>query len=1623
MQRKAKLALGAAVIGVLAIWALWAPPSTPSKMETASSSANTPAAATAETLPPVRTQAASDKPVPAGTLAFRRIIADTRGDTPEACLLFSSDLDGSGDTRYADYLRISGGVDAGRAGLRVVGARLCLSGLGFGGSYTVTLKRGLPAANGATLAEDTEVPVDFGDRPASVSFPGGFILPRESTEGLPITTVNTDSLDLAIYRVGDRLLARMRQDFVDDSTIYSYRLSNLISQDARAIWTGKMPVSGPRNDKVTSVFPISEALGKAEPGAYLVTARISGDDADRDSDGDYHDTAVQWVVRSDLGLTSFSGGDGLSIVVRSLASAKPVAGVRLTLIARNNDELAQAVTGSDGIARFDPGLMRGPGGAAPAMVMAYAGEDFNFIDLRRVVFDLSDRGVSGRDVPRGADAFLYADRGIYRPGETVHLTALLRNQTADALTGRSLVLKVHRPDGREYRRFVVPDAGGGAGTLDLELPKAAPRGGWEITAHADPEGSAIGRLDIDVQDFVPQRLAVDIEEKPEQLEPGADIALPIAVRFLYGAPAAGLTGEGTVTVEADPSPFPAYKGYRWGNKDERFSSASADLELAPTDAEGHTEATGSLPEIAATTLPLLANIHVAIHEPGGRSTPSEITVPVRPLPLYLGLRPLFDDSVREGTPARFEAIAVNATGTRVAAAAEWRIFRDASTWQWFRSSSQWRYERIQREIEVASGRLDLDAEKPVALEQTLSWGRYRLEMRNPASGAVTSVRFYSGWYGDSAADRPDRLKIAADKPGYRPGETARLRIESETAGEALLVIANERVHEIRNIPIPAGGGEIAVTVAPEWGAGAYALVTLYQPLSAKSGHAPVRAVGVSWLGLNPAERTLAIDIGTPEQIAPRQKLDVPVRVTGANGTAHVTLAAVDQGILQLTHFKTPDPAAYYLGKRSLGVGMRDDYGRLIRGLAANGEDSGGDAFGSAGLDVVPTRSVALFSGIVALDKNGAARIPLDIPDFQGELRLMAVAFDATKVGSAESRLTVRDPVVADVILPRFLSPGDQAAATVTIHNVSGVAGEYRVRVSASNTVTADDTVRTIELAVGRREDFTVPLSAGATGIGEIRLAVDGPQGFSAHRDWPIQVRAAQLPHTVQNVSVLAPGASETLGVSLLSTFLPGSAHASVSLSRWAGLDVPGLLRWLDRYPFGCLEQTTSRAMPLLDFNDIALLAGGAEDRGIDARLQEAIERIAAMQTEDGGFHMWGPWGSEANPWISVFALDFLYRAADKGYDVPAATLALGRRFLGNTITGGSRQPERDARAYAAAVLARRGLANPAELRYLHDETPPKAPLALAHLGAALTAVGEQSRASSAFAKAIKALDDSEKAKKPENYRSPYGGRLRDIYAMAALFAESGRAAQIPDLLDRARALDSRAESTTTQDKAWMLRFAAATSQAAGRLSVEADGTALSGDPVLLPLTPEGLKKGVVLRNTSKGEIFSIVTVDGVPADPLPPERSGMTLTKSVFYLDGRQVNLTETRRNDRFVVLLEGRLRTTDEGTYAVQDLLPSGWEIEATLRPDQVGYDWAGPLSAARVQEARDDRYLAAIDMPDDEPVFASGRSEDKTFRLAYVVRAVTPGDFALPAATAGNMYVPGLRARTAMGRLIIAP
>jgi alpha-2-macroglobulin len=1550
----------------------------------------------------------------------------TEGDRPEVCLEFDRRVLGTRQLAYDDYVRVE---PEAQVAFRANGRKLCLDGMSYGSSYQVTLKSGLPGEIGA-LEKDEIVEVGIGDREPSVGFQKqAYLLPKVGSTGVPLTTVNVDFTKLKLLRINDRNLVNEinRGNFLNN--LYDWDRQRIAGEAGEQIWQGSMPVEGGRNVRVVTSVPVIEMVPEIKPGVYLLMARAAQPDETEEQERDYWDMyATQWIVVSDIGLSTMSGEDGLNVFVRSLETATPINRVKVQLLARNNEVLSVATTDRDGMAHFDRGLIEGSGGRLPTAITAFRRDgDFSFLDLTRAAYDLSDRGVGGRVAPANLDIFLYTDRGVYRPGETVHLAALLRDWTGNSKAGLPITLRLLRPDGIEVQRFEnLKDKEGGF-QQDIAISDSARTGHWTVEAFIDPHAPAIASESFLVEEVVPARIETELTASAATIEPGTGLSVAGDAKFLYGAPAADLKVKSDLVVQPDSNPFPAFEGYRFGLEEEETDPLRVSFGDLRTDANGAFTLPVTLEDVPDVQAPLKATLRVEVYEFGGRPVIESVDLPVREKPLYIGIKPLFaDEEVPEGSNAQFQVVALDKSGTPTAVSQlDYRLIREEWSYDWFYSGSAWDYHVSIQDGEVRTGTQANLSTEPATITEPVQWGNYRLEVYDPATGAASSMRFHAGWSAKpGSGESPDRLQVVSDKTSYKAGDTAQIQLRAPFAGEMLVAIATDRVLDTRVVSLPTDGKVIEIEVDPKWGAGAYVLASAFRP-GREQERGPGRAVGVAWLAVDAAPRTIQVQMQVPDKVLPRQKVEIPVTLSNLSGaTAYLTVAAVDEGILTLTDFESPDPVDYFFGKKRLQVELRDLYGQLIDGKAGRRGQirEGGDGDFSQRGAPKKIELVALYTGLVEVGQDGKAKVAFDIPDYNGRLRLMAVAYDAQNVGWAEAGLVVRDPVIAEISAPRFLAPGDKSNLSLTLQNLDGAAGQYDVAFdSAGDVQLAEGASAGVELAQGGTTHLRVALLGQRVGNGEITLSLKGPDGYALDRTIAIPVRPANTPVTETLTMRLMPGEAMTLNQAALDPFLEG-AELRASFSTTPNLDVRTILTNLEHYPYGCLEQTISRAYPLLVAGDVAEL-WQLEDRykQIDKeQLNKAIQSTLNRQRFDGLFGLWTAFDS-GEPWLSAFTMDFLMRAKEKGYAIPQSAIDQGVEGMRRIASGQSGVDSDDdrygrgpsAQAYAHYVLARAGQAKLADLRYAADQMSQRSTpaLALAHLAAALAMNGEQQRATALFDEATK------KAERRGYGWWDYGSALRDLAAVAFLMAESKQSGLDPTpLIGRVSDMQGRNRWLSTQEQVWILLAAKATAgQAAGLKLDVSDGVSVVQDKTFYMPATMSLPTGKTFTNRGELPVYAKASVTGVPRADLPPADEGFAITRTIYTPDGTEADLANIKQNDLMVVVVTGRATSGLDHQALITDLLPAGFEAEiaSLASARQTGdFSWLPELTTPLYAEYRDDRYVAAFD------VYDGSGGQNREFTFAYLVRAVTPGDYKVPAPTIEDMYKPNYRGRGAVAK-----
>jgi uncharacterized protein YfaS (alpha-2-macroglobulin family) len=608
---------------------------------------------------------------------------------------------------------------------------------------------------------------------------------------------------------------------------------------------------------------------------------------------------------------------------------------------------------------------------------------------------------------------------------------------------------------------------------------------------------------------------------------------------------------------------------------------------------------------------------------------------------------------------------------------------------------------------------------------------------------------------------------------------------------------------------------------------------------------------------------------------------------------------------------------------------------------------------------------------------------------------------------------VRDPVVLTATLPRFLLPGDRSTVHLDLDNVEGQPGDYAITLSTTDAVVAGvGATQKLTLRAKARGAVTIPVTASAAGNGAVKINVSGPGGFALERNYTLAVRPPAQILARRTVKPIAKGDSVTLSSDMFADLVPGTGGVSISVGSSAALDAASLLAALDRYPYRCSEQITSRAMPLLYVARLASETHLALQTGADERVRNAIEALLTRQDSTGSFGLWSVGGSDI--WLDSYVTDFLTRAREQKFAVPdtAFKLALDhlRNFVANTADP-SKNGGTDL-AYALYVLARNGVVPIGDLRYLADSKLDAltTPIAKAQVAAALALIGDRARAERVYAAALAMIDPQS-----ENWlnRQDYGSNLRDAAALVTLASEGGAApATVQAAVQRVEASRAMLHPTSTQEDAWLLLAASAMAKDSGNVTLDVNGEAVQR-ALYRTIRANDLKEPLKVTNTGDTEVKAVVTVTGAPLTPEPAAENGFRIERLTYTPDGDPVDPAQVKQNTRLVVVLKITEAQPQFGRVIVADYLPAGFEIDnphLVSSGDTGTLAWITDAVEPANTEFRDDRFTAA---------FERKRGDAAVFTVAYVVRAVSPGSYVRPQARVEDMYRPDRYGRTGSGNI----
>ncbi|MDP5237890.1 alpha-2-macroglobulin [Uliginosibacterium sp. 31-16] len=1550
-------------------------------------------------------------------------------------------------------------------------------------NYRIKVADSLKAASGARLAEARDCQVATEEMPPSYYFASkGTILPAKQNGGLPVVTVNVPEVDVQFLRVEPAQLPRFIETVVGSRSrpsdeesenngegeyegdycydcygsdnkklqgqTYNWQLDKL-RELSSSVYAGRFLTSDKQNARKVTHLPVESIKELQEPGIYIAVMSQPGRFR--------NDYQVTYFYVTDIGLHAHRNGQQMDVFATSLTSGKAIGDAEIEVIDANAKSLAKGKLDGDGHA-----LLSGVADSAH-LLLARRGKELAIVALQAPALDLSEFDIGGH-LPRDAKLFLYSGRDLYRPGEKFEVSLLARDAAGHVLPPAPIQAMLKRPDGKNVATMSwsadskIP----GYVRRTISLPADAQTGRWSIELRADPAAKAADTVwTFQVEEFLPERMKLDLKTDKGPLTGTAEFSVKVQGDYLFGSPAAGNRLLGSVAVERAINPLASqWPGFIFGDFADDSRKGRSEMEETALDEQGRTSV--AIPfDAKGARSPLNIRAALSLLESGGRPVVRSIERVWWPATQLIGVRPEFDSHVaRENAPASFELIRVGTDGKLAPLnEAAFRLYREDRQYYWrFDDQKGWNSGFTETEELVQSGKVALKQRGKLALP--VGWGRYRLEIADAQTGQTLRYRFYAGWNAqdaESVGNRPDRVQVKLEGAPVKPGDSVKLNIVPPHDGEALVVVEADKVLWTKRISVSTSGTSVTIPVDKSWNrADMYISTLVFRPGSQGDRVTPARALGLVHLPLQREDRRLKVQVTAPDKVLPEKKTTVKVKVDNIAGKqAIVTLSAVDVGILNITRFKTPDPFDFFFGKHRYAPELVDLYGKLIEKMEGDKGKLkwGGDA-GMRDSKSMPkkVKLVDLFSGPVALNDKGEAEITLDIPDFNGTLRLMAVASTPDNYGAGDREMVVAAPIVAELAMPRFIAPGDQATIALDVTNLSGSPQEISIRLSAEDPLKIRDGERTVSLKDKQRSTLRFTAEpTDAYGLARIRLEVkgSGAKPVSIVRESALQVQPPiPLAREVRRAKIEADG-SFKLDPTLADKYFKASSTVSVTVSNKPPLNVNSIVKGLLNYPYGCLEQTTSAAYPHIYIDEAAAKAMGFEGRTREQRAQfieGAIGRIAGMQGAKGGFMLWGSGSYET--WLTPYVTGFLMDARAQGFNVPDAMVKRSQEWMLATLqtapnsfpsVPATLKPDEQGRykyqdadllrnghqrfaemAYLGFMLARDQKAPLATLRILHDQFRNRArsPLPLVHLSLALQMMGDSARAKVALEDAM----TRHYGIQPEGsyywgeWLGDYGSRTRDLALSYALLTQyKVKHPRVENLLfELADGLGNRSW-LSTQER--LSLFLAANAQGVGDAKAEwtailkqgeTAATLTSRSSEIRSISVAALAKGVSLDNKSGIPLFVEIETSGYPLKPPVPKNDVIELSRDWFNTDGSAWRGGPLKVGDMLIARVTATAKQAIEDGMIV-DHIPAGLEVE-NLNLSQGPQAGEFTIGNVNVGQAMSDERIKHREYRDDRFVVAAKLGPQK-LTLFYMLRVVTPGTFTVPASFAEDMYRPELR------------
>jgi uncharacterized protein YfaS (alpha-2-macroglobulin family) len=1562
--------------------------------------------------------------LPLSELGILGIDVHDQEDAPYVSVHFTETLLGTRD--YAGYVSLNPHLDA-----KVVASGrelLVFADFKRHEPYTLAIRHGVASRYDAVLGEDYTTELQLGDLWPRVAFSqSGAFLPSAEDHTIGFRTLNVRTVRVEVLEVFESNLGHFLQDYGLESSKTRGRLYGRLDRVGVIVASEELEIGTARNEWVQSTLGLSSLLKGHERGLFLVTLTFDKDGILFECDetaryrwdhpcnrGYYYTFGVvsKPVIVTDVGLLAKRESDRMIVAATHLGTTEPLSGVRVTLFSYQNQPLQTRVTDKRGVAVLDStdgfyleGRWKGQRTA---------------LKFDESALELSGFDVGGTEGTAAATrAFVYTDRGVYRPGDAIHLAAIVRDQKGVFPSDQPIRMKVRDPKNQIVHDEINKKGEKGHYGFEFSTAASDPTGNWYAELYSGKV--LLARHLIRIETVVPQRLKVKFELPSDRLGPAnKSLVVGLQANYLFGAPASGLRADVHASYSAAEKKFEGYQDFTFTVPGQVWQLDDQPLYQGELGAGGTATFSWDIVDLSRAPSVVYAVLTARVQERGGRPVTELHPVLIDVYDTYVGAKGPSDRYVRVSDPLSFAVIALDREGT-VRPGRDLRVSVYGSSRYWW-----WQYDsredfRLKFKTDAYTEKLTTfmvqSEDRPSVVEVTpVKQGQLLVEVEDVDGGHTCGFcATATSWAEGQPLIAGTQLEMQSERETYGVGDRAAVAIRTPTEGVAFVSVEKGgRVLRHNWIRLEGAATTFEFDVTEDMLPNAYVNAMVIQPHAQTTNDRPLRLFGVLPIRVEEETTNLPVELRAPGSLKPREEFDVEVAVPEGR-EATVTVAVVDEGLLELTDFETPDPWAFFFAKERLSVTTYDTYddviGALWGAIHKSFEIGGGEElFRKKRLGAERARrfeTVAMFHGPVRTGPGGRVKLSFTMPQYIGSVRVMAVAASGNSYGHAEQTVPVTEPLLVLPTLPRVAGPAESFVLPVTVFALEPDLGDVLVSVEASGLLgVTGDTEQMLVFTTKGEQDVSFELSTGdAIGLGEVRVAAASERA-STWAETEMDVRSAN-PYMYGGQEVAFPP-HETVRFEIPVMGIEGTEHATLTVSPMPGLRFAHHLARLLRFPYGCVEQVTSAVFPQLYLRDfMTLLRKPSSARhevrsNVDRNINAAVERLRRFQTLDGGFAYW-PGSSEHNQWASNYVGHFLLEAKALGYFVPSDILGgwlTYEKKMASAGAGGLKT-----RCYRLYLLALAGEPQIGPMNLLREESQDVMGAASRwYLAAAYKLAGMESTASEIASTA------GVEVSQYREFGGTYGSTLRDTGILLELTLVTGRDDLAHQLFGEINvALGSR-EYLSTQELGYCLlavgkymkTFWKRDAAVAGR--IEANGVQVGdafeavGEPVTFDMTPH-MGQTVSVTSASDDMLYAVLEWEGIPLEgPTEPVSENMDLEVNWLGDDGLPLDPSELSQGTPFWchIRVTGSPHVGIENA-ALTQVFPSGWEIENTRLTGEVAPPWARQFGMRGwdYMDVRDDRVMWFFNLR---------RREDRDFLVR--LNAVTRGSFTLPPTVVEAMY-----------------